>query len=255
MLDLKPWRRNTMQRVFGLPEADRAGTARWLVEHGFDSVVVGANVDAAIARPALDAGLSVWGCRAAFTVRSLPEAEAAPLLARDVDGEPRLWFGSGCPNDPELREAHLSHVRRLVGSGAFTGFILDGIRFGSPNAAEGFFTCFCARCEAKARQLGFDFEQMRAGARGPRDFGRSSTSTPVAGDPVALVDRAVERWPGVADWLAFRRACIVEHVTEIRAAIDEALVGDTPFELGAYLFAPAFAPWVGQDYAALAPLL
>src|SRR5688572_20230383 len=192
-----------MKRIFGLPKEDRVAAARFLVSHGFDSIVVGAGDDASSIQPALDAGLSVWGCRAAFSVRRLSEQEAAPLLARDVDGQPRLWFGSGCPNQPALRDAHLAHVRALAESGAFAGFLLDGIRFASPNAGDAFFTCFCAVCAAKAAKMAVDFETMRHDVRALRDWCRTA-QTPLAPDPTALPDTLATRWPGVAEWLRFR---------------------------------------------------
>src|SRR5688572_8514550 len=111
-----------MRRILGLPAEDPASAARFLVEQGFDSLVVGADASPESVRPAVDAGLAVWAYRAAFSVRGLAEAEARPLLARDIDGVPRTWFGSGCPNRRELRDAHLAAVERLARSGVFAGF-------------------------------------------------------------------------------------------------------------------------------------
>ena len=245
-----------MLRIFGLPRDGRAEAARFLVEHGFDAVVAtGEQEDAASIQPALDAGLSVWSCRAAFSVRHLTDADAAPLFARDVDGHPRVWFTSGCPNQPALRESHLAHVRRVVETGAFTGFLLDGIRFASPNAGDAYFTCFCGVCAAKAARLGYDFEAVRRAVRSLRDWCRDATDGPIAADPVALVSALSERWPETAQWLQFREACVREHVGEVRAAIDEHAVRGAPFLLGAFLFAPSLAPLVGQDYSQLVSLL
>ena len=244
-----------MLRIFGLPNEDRAGAARLFVERGFDSITVGAVEDSESVRPALDAGLRVWMCRASFTVRQLPDHDAAPLLARDVDGEPRLWFGSGCPNQPALRAAHLTQVRRAAEAGTFAGWVLDGIRFASPNAGDAFFTCFCDRCSQKAAHLGFDFELMRRDVRALRDRCREVSEAPLAADPEPLLAPLGARWPGVAEWLRFREACVREHVGEVRAAIDGLNLRGARFYLGAYLFAPTFAPLVGQDYGRLAPLL
>lgn len=246
---------SSMLRIFGLPKEDRANAARLFAERGFDSISVGAVEDAESVRPTLDAGLRVWLCRASFTVRQLSDPDAAPLLARDVDGEPRSWFGSGCPNQPALRAAHLTEVRRAAEAGVFAGWLLDGIRFASPNAGEAFFTCFCDRCSLTAQQLGFDFESMRRDVRALRNRCREASETPLAAEPDALIAPLVSRWPGVAEWLRFREACVREHVAEVRAAIDEVNVRGARFELGAYLFAPTFAPLVGQDYGRLAPLL
>ena len=244
-----------MLRTFGLPKEARPTHARFLAARGFDSVVVGVDETPDSIQPALDASLNVWSCRAAFSIRHLPDQDAAPLLAQDVDHNPRIWFGSGCPNAPALREAHLHHIRTVGGSGAFAGFMLDGIRFASPNAGDAFFTCFCPRCEAKASTLGCDFEAMHRDVRALRDWCRSTDAAPLALDPDALLAPILTRWPGVAEWLRFREACVREHVEEVRAAVSEANLRCAHFQLGAYLFAPTLAPWVGQDYPALAPLL
>jgi hypothetical protein len=277
--------------MLGLPAEDPAGAARFLVEQGFDSLVVGADATAESVRPAVDAGLSVWVYRAAFSVRGLAEHDARPLLARDVDDVPRTWFGSGCPNRRALRDAHLAAVERLARSGVFAGFMLDGIRFASPNAGDAYFSCFCDVCRARAGALGFDFERMRRDVAALRDWCRAGGEGPLAPAADAL-PRALGRWPGAADWLRFRAACVVEHVREVRQVIDASpapqsaetgrssttpasgaprapedasgsvsgdvpgpAAGNAPFRLGAYLFTPAFAPLVGQRYGDLAPHL
>ncbi|MBI3969652.1 MAG: hypothetical protein HY332_00065 [Chloroflexi bacterium] len=242
------------RRIFGLPAENRAEAARFLVEQGFQAVVVGAEETPESVRLATDAGLAVWACRAAFSVRGLPEAQQQDLLARDPDGAPQRWFTSGCPNRRELREAHLAAIRHLANSGAFAGFMLDGIRFASPNAGDGFFTCFCDVCRSKAKVLGFDFERIRHDVGALRDD-LGARSEPLAQSP-AEVPPALERWPGTAEWLRFRAACVQEHVREVRAAVDEVVDHTgTRFQLGAYLFTPGFAALVGQQYDALAPLL
>jgi hypothetical protein len=257
-----------MRRILGLPAEDPSGAARFLVEQGFDSLVVGVAEPLDNVRAAVDAGLAVWAYRAAFLVRGLTDEEAQPLLTRDVDGEPRVWFSSGCPNRRALRDAHISAIERLAQTRLFTGFMLDGIRFASPNADDAFFTCFCDACRAKAGVLGVDFERMRrdvaalrawcraAGAGGARGSALGGgTSRPLAQAAEAL-PAALARWPGVTDWLRFRAACVVEHVEQVRQAVNAWRAPDgTPFRLGAYVFTPSFARLVGQRYGQLAPLL
>jgi hypothetical protein len=247
--------KRSMRRIYGLPKENRHQAARYLADRGFEAVTVGVDEDAASIKPALDAGLRVWRCRAAFSLRHLSDADKAPLLARDVDGEPRLWFGSGCPNEPAIRDDHLSQVRRTVAAGVFDGWLLDGIRFASPNAGEAYFTCFCERCKRKAALLGFDFEAMHRDVRALRDWCRTGEPQPLASNPEDLIAPLVTRWPGIAEWLRFREACVREHVGEVRAAIDAAKSPSAAFQLGAYLFFPSIAPLVGQDYAQLGALL
>jgi hypothetical protein len=55
--------------------------------------------------------------------------------------------------------------------------------------------------------------------------------------------------PDVAEWLRFRAAVITSVVAEVKRALQAQAPGK---RLGAYLFTPALAPLVGQDYGALA---
>lgn len=243
-----------MLRIYGLPTENRRERAQLLVDHGFDSIVLGPDETTDTIQPALDAGLKVWGCRTAFSIRHLSNADAAPLLCRDVDDRPQPWFGSGCPNQPALREAHLHHIRRVAQSNSFTGFMLDGIRFASPNAGDAFFTCFCDVCRQAAHALDLDFDQIRHAVRALRDERRER---PPHTTPDALVE-AFERRPDLASWLRFRVGSIIGHVHETCRLVDQINADrrpSNPFQLGAYLFAPSLAPLVGQNYAALATLL
>ena len=72
----------------GAPEAD----AHSLAERGFSAVVC--SPDARSIRAATDAGMRAYACFGAF---SLHEGDQECV---DVDGNPRVWFASGCPNDP-----------------------------------------------------------------------------------------------------------------------------------------------------------
>jgi hypothetical protein len=234
----------------GETTTQRAAAARFLREQGFDAVTVAADTALDHLEPARDLGLAVWGCRPAFSVRGWGAAAAPPLLARDAAGVPQRWFGSGCPNQPALRRAHLDTITRLANSGAFAGFMLDGIRFASPNAGPGFFTCFCDVCTTRAEALGVDVARMR------RDVALlAREARPPAPTPPELVSALTQR-PGLADWLRFRATCVTEHVREVRAAVDQLNAAQgRSFRLGAYLFPPWFAPLVGQEYRDLAPLL
>jgi hypothetical protein len=239
--------------VFGLPgetATRRETAARFIREQGFEAVTIGADTPLDHLRPARALGLAVWGCRPAFSLRGRDDEAAPLLLARDAAGEPQRWFGSGCPNRPALRQAHLDTITRLARSGAFAGFMLDGIRFASPNAGPGFFTCFCEVCATKAASLGMDVARMRRAVAGLALEGLPPVAT-----PPELVAALTQR-PDLADWLRFRAACVTEHVREVRAAVDRLNAAQgRSFRLGAYLFPPAFAPLVGQEYRALAPLL
>lgn len=234
--------------VFGLPEDGRAERAEELRRLGFDALIAG--VDRAVAEAGTRAGLSVFACDATFTAD--PAADEA-LLAVDVDGQRRSWFGSGCPNQPELRARHQERLRAALAWPEISGFFLDGIRFASPAAGlESFLTCFCEACARKARHLGFDIERIRTDVKKFRkSYLQDLEGMERLAAPMSLVGVTAEL-PGVSDWLAFRAACIEEYTAEVAAFVNR-LPGEK--RLGAYLFTPALAPLVGQDYRRLRPLL
>ncbi|HEX2517624.1 MAG TPA: hypothetical protein VH257_23170 [Chloroflexota bacterium] len=268
----------TELRIFGLPEPEPAAAARALAGLGFKAVTLpvadaaGADAGAPSAAAVAGTGLQAWGCRAAFAVRGVREGAEA-LLARDVSGTPRPWFGSGCPNQPPLRRLHLETVAALARGGDWAGFTLDGIRFASPHAGAAFWTCFCPLCAARAEALGIDLQRVRhaVGALGALP-GAAGAAGPAESLPELRA--RLEGEPGLADWLRLRREVILEHVREVRAVVDAAngaAPGGAPpgpsgggggdagrrsgFQLGAYLFPPSLASLVGQDYATLAPSL
>ena len=230
--------------VHGIPTGDAEQRARLLKELGFDSVVAGLDRETMAAISA--AGLSAFVCTGTFTVD--PDRDP-DLLAVDVDGQRRFWFGSGCPNQPALRSAHMSRVLEALSWPEVSGFYLDGIRFASPNAGLGeFLTCFCAVCESQARHMGFDFQRMRTHVQ---DFRHSvledSRGLERCSSPAGYAQVIAEQ-PGVADWLAFRAACIERYVGELAEIVANER-GDK--RLCAYLFTPSLSPLVGQNYARL----
>jgi len=64
--------------------------------------------------------------------------------------------------------------------------------------------------------------------------------------PVALLGLLARR-PGVVDWLSFRARTVTAFVAQLAREVK-----GRSKKLGGYLFAPALAPLVGQDYRALA---
>ncbi|MGQ9553435.1 MAG: hypothetical protein ACUVWR_04910 [Anaerolineae bacterium] len=229
--------------------ADNGAEAlRLAASAGVQNVVMGASQEEAQA--VRTAGMKPWAGIASFPV----QAEERQLLCRSVAGEPVLWFGSGCPNHPLLRQRLIERVRTLA-DWDVEGIFLDGIRFASPfEGADTYFTCTCYWCQAAAVERGFSWSQISTGLRQAQAelpslsaeiaarFGKGAYG-PVDGLPLLL------RYPALSEWLRFRAAVITETVAQVKEALKRQAPGK---RLGAYLFTPALAPLVGQDYTALA---
>lgn len=194
-------------------------------------------------------GVEPWTCLGAFSAAE----DEADLLCRSLDGQPRRWFGSGCPNHPTVRQRLLDRLLE-VAEWPVAGVLLDGIRFASPyEGRDTYFTCACEWCRYAAERLGFRHDHILEALNSltaaldrqdPADLGRVVAGLQSPADLLPLLHRRL----GLIEWLEFRAAVIHEVV----AAIEEALAGAAPaVQLGAYLFTPSLAPLVGQDYAAL----
>ena len=93
--------------MFGIPSLDYAD---FLLEHGFRDVVVGYNPE--LIRGLLDRGLNVHIVLGVFKLGR--EFRDPRYLAEDPYGRKHIWFGSGCPNNPEIRRRTLSQIVEIV---------------------------------------------------------------------------------------------------------------------------------------------
>ncbi len=239
-----PAKRRPKRWMYGCG-SDPERNAREMNDFGIDAVV-------GVPRDAVDkvtaAGLEAWLCGGAFGTAETDEAN----LARDLDGTPRYWFGSGSPNSLTLRDRCLKNYEGMAGTPGITGIFVDGCRFASPASGwDAFLTDFSEHSRKKAEAIGMDWEVMTRDMRTLRDLLRAAS----AGEPPASLKsplHAVEtlsRLPGVALWLRFRRVCINEHFRALAEVIKGA-----GLKMGVYIFAPSLAPLVGQDYAELMAL-
>ncbi len=221
-----------------------AETCKAMKELGYHVVVGG---DAKTVEAITAAGMEAWQCGGAFGTGE----DDKENLALDISGTPRVWFGSGSPNSPVLRERNLKSYESMAAMPGVTGVLVDGCRFASPaSGLMAFLTDFSAHSEKKAAALGFDFARIRqdvtalhAAVTGFKDgMGR----WPWMQSPVGVVEWLTAH-PGVLDWLRFRRACTTEHFRDIAKILHGA-----GKRMGVYIFTPSFAPLVGQSYADLA---
>ncbi|MBP8131747.1 MAG: hypothetical protein KA184_19385 [Candidatus Hydrogenedentes bacterium] len=226
---------------------DPKTTAAALKEAGFDIVVAGGDVVIAAVN---EAGMQAWLCGGAFGYGGLENEDSHKAV--DILGETQVWFGSGSPNDPEIRAANLKSYESMVATPGVTGILVDGCRFASPaSGLRPFFTDFSEHSERKAAQSGYDFGRMKQDVRVLFDLVAGLGKGCAQGAVWLTSPAGVVEWltlhPGVLDWLRFRRACVTEHFRDISAIIHGA-----GLRMGVYIFTPSFAPLVGQAYVDLA---
>ncbi len=218
-----------------------------LRELEFSAVVLGAN------KPNIEAskqaGLDTYVCTGTFS-RS-EDFKDERYLAHDVEGKPREWFGSTCPNVAGVREENISKIEKVLGETKADGLMLDGCRFASPASGLGaLFTCFCPRCRRKSEDMGFHFSRMRDDARKLyRTLADGRLGEAPRLNPFSLLSE-ISHLPGIADWMAFRRMCVIEHFQNVADIVHE-----MGAEMGGYIFTPCLSPIVGQDYADLGSIL
>jgi len=238
--------------MFGLP-SDRVEAPKLLKELGCSTVTVGYDKGAVDA--ITDQGMRAHVVMGAYSFER--DLRKGGLLARRLDGRRVVWFGSGCPNNPKIRNASLNRARDAASVEGVEAVVLDGIRFASPGEGiDTFLSCFCDVCRRKSAQLGHDMREMEASLRGlVKSIGRLTPSQlhSVGGwrSPMDLFDLLI-RFPGILGWLRFRADCVCEHVTDIRKAMRSV---NPSCKLGAYLFTPSLSYLVGQDYRRLGELL
>ena len=239
--------------IFGLPE-ERLKALKLLRVLGFRAVTIGKNEEAVA--DIVREGLTAHVVLGSFSVDK-DDLQGEEYLARRLDGTPVKWFGSGCPNNPRVREESLNLVREAASIEGVGAVILDGIRFASPGEGiESFMTCFCDECRRKAADFGYDMSQMETSLHGILNSIKGLTPAVLSSmmkwaSPIDLL-HLLMRFPGVLEWLRFRADCIAEHVGDVRKVVRST---NARCRLGAYLFTPSLSYLVGQDYIRLSRLL
>lgn len=243
--DMKPCR----YWMHGFGGDDPKETARKMREAGFDVVVSGG---APIIEAVRENGMESWLCGGAFGLGGFDDDAHK---AKDVLGRPQIWFGSGSPNDPEIRAKNLESYQQMAATPGIQGILVDGCRFASPASGIGpFFTDFSDHSKKKAAELGFDFKAMHHDARAAYDLvmarGRGAGRGPLwLESPVGILEWLTEH-PGLLEWFRFRRVCSTGHFRAISEIIHAAKL-----RMGVYIFTPSLAPLVGQNYADLLPFM
>lgn len=218
--------------MFGIDKNNLLACARQLADRGIGAVVIGGRPDAAVLEAADRCSLDVYSCFGAFSLRD--DFADVTHWAQDFNQTPQCWFSSGCPNDPDLRQARLDEAAAIARTPGLKGIFVDGARFASPASADSFdafLTCFCPRCRQVAEDAGFDMDQMQQSVRQLHQL--------TSGGSGSLSDCLA----GLSAWLAFRRHCMTGYYADF---IRQMRRSNHKLQIGAFIFAASLSAWVGQ---------
>jgi hypothetical protein len=236
--------------MHGFGGDDPKATAAAMKEMGFDIVVAGGEATIAAVK---EAGMRSWLCGGAFGLGAFKDDDSHKAL--DITGKPQIWFGSGSPNSPAIREQNRESYRKMAATEGIDGILVDGCRFASPGSGiQAFFTDFSAHSEKKAAELGFDFDAIRKDVRAlyalVMSKGAGSSRKPAwLAHPIGIFEWLTQH-AGILDWFRFRRVCATEHFRDLSEIIHGA-----GLKMGVYIFTPSLAPLVGQSYEDLLPFM
>lgn len=216
--------------IYGFDTAHPAQCAQELRRKGIHAVVTG-NADTPTVDALADEGIDLYLCCGAYGIR-----DASDPLAQDASGETRKWFGSGCPNNRAVIQAHIDVIlERASRLPTVKGIFIDGARFASFASTEGpesFFTCFCPRCMEK---MGANAETIRSAVLRLQQNRRIQD-----GDG-----------PALQAWFAFREQCVRE---AFDAFSEQVHALNASLRASAFVFAPSLGRFVGQTPSAFRSL-
>lgn len=175
-----------------------------------------------------DAGLKVWLCGGAWTVRRLMFCPSREDIQAWLEAVCAYWA-----SQYEVDALDITHFRYPMGS-----FPL------------GLFGCTCASCSSAAAQMGYDMEAMVSDIKGAREGLRKLDGARL-GEVARLgfgffdVVHALGLRSGVLDWVRFRCDLVVRDLVRFRAAVHAAAPGKA---FGTDTYPASMALTAGHDY-------
>ncbi|RLI04608.1 hypothetical protein DRO26_04265 [Candidatus Bathyarchaeota archaeon] len=228
-----------MSYSFGVYGPVTKETVNSLVKIGVDAVFTEPKKE--FVKNAKEAGLKVYACIWVFKTPN----DNVQFGVENVYGEKVFWAGSGCPNNPKIREYSIQRVKEAVNLDV-TGLVLDGVRFPSLGGGlSAFLTCFCEKCQRKSKEFGLNLTHIKDHLKSFNLHNLPDFSKFLTG----LLHSNIQE---LKDWLTFRCKSITEYVLDVKSMVKEV---DSKVEVGAALFTPSLALLVGQNYGELCRIL
>jgi hypothetical protein len=188
----------------------------------------------------------------------LRQADRPIYLDGSYPKPPQYVFNPyACPNSPSaeayglaLVEDTMQHFPNI--DGLFTDFVEHGAY-----SLEDHFACFCAHCERKAREGGFDWGVIKRDVTAlwdwlhslsPKELDRSRRTL---GNPSELLELLIH-YPGWMEFLRFKAMSVVSFYRRVRQLLDR--LGFADVSLSARGWPPPWNRSSGMDYRALSEI-
>ncbi len=185
-------------------------------------------------------------------VHTFPATNSEGDLAQDVWGRPVKWFSSACPNSPASRSLFFADLTERLQQ-PVDGIFLDGVRFSSFASSDlpsSFFSCFCPRCCQDMTAQGYDLAAIKRDVSSMARVLLHGPKTETAQLLKAIASPSgsaalTSKYPGLPQWLSYKARCIEQFASAVWQFLKDS---GSRAELAGFLFEPALAYLVGQDY-------
>jgi hypothetical protein len=206
-----------------------------------------------------DKGLQVWirGWGWHDDAGRHPTMCMQDMHGRPLSEVPQLRYGldqyaiAFCPNHEGLNEWFRSAYSDMIANYDVEGLNLSHCRYTAPSFLHNLLGCACARCQAVAREQGYDFERMRGSALAFWDrLHHLDASTVRRANQHGWGLMGLSEWLGIdvglVDWFSFRARVLTDRLRFFKQAVLDA--GGTDVVFGTDTFPPSFSMLVGHNY-------
>lgn len=190
------------------------------------------------------AHLGLWGyCGDIF-----PELAFRDDRDRPIAADAMYWGVPICPNNAEMRDWTITCLQYIARHYNVKAIDVDHGHYPPPISVAGLFGCCCPLCEARARELGYDFEAMKAALTELRlrvrelNLARISRA---AGFLDVLSELRVDS--ALLAWFRFRAEVVAARMRYLTDAVHEVAGDSCPVD--SHLHPPSIAYLCGQDLA------
>jgi hypothetical protein len=176
-------------------------------------------------------GVEIWMCGGCYTER-------------------RLMY---CPSNPAVNDWNEAVYVHSATTYDVDGLDVTHARYPMGSFPRGLFSCTCDHCRSRARELGYDMDEMIAALMAARERlrkidGKLLTQACDLGMGFMDVAQALDLRSGVLDWFRFRADLLSDNLRRFYRAVKSAAGEEMLF--GTDTHPASLSLFVGQDHAA-----